>query len=190
MSTNENITSLLRQWRAGNPDALAELTPLVYNELRARAQRAFRSERAGHTLQPTALVHELYDRLDAVDVNWQDRSHFFALCSQMMRRILVDHARARSSAKRGGNAQMIAIDTSVVADLPLHEDLLNVDRALERLAELDQRKADLLDLQIFGGLTFQEMEEVTGLSSSTLDRDLRFARSWLKAQMSATESLQ
>lgn len=187
MGAEEPVTTLLKQWRAGSEAALDELTPLVYEELRKRARLAFRSEQAGHTLQPTALVHELFGRLSPIDVDWRDRSHFYALCSRMMRRILVDHAKASSAAKRGGgNLQLtLNVELASTADTPDHEELLSLDRALIKLSELDQRKADLLDLQIFGGLSFRELEEVTGLSSSTLDRDLRFARSWLKAQLSA-----
>ncbi|MBN7797754.1 ECF-type sigma factor [Parahaliea mediterranea] len=189
MGAEEPVTTLLKQWRAGSDAALDQLTPLVYEELRKRARAAFRSEQAGHTLQPTALVHELFGRLSPIDVDWRDRSHFYALCSRMMRRILVDHAKARAAAKRGGgNRQLtlsVALASESAAETPNHEDLLSLDRALNQLSELDQRKADLLDLQIFGGLSFRELEEVTGLSSSTLDRDLRFARSWLKAQLSA-----
>ncbi|RLQ21205.1 sigma-70 family RNA polymerase sigma factor [Seongchinamella sediminis] len=183
--SDEPITRLLQQWRSGHVEALDQLTPLVYEELRLRARAAFRAESKDHTLQPTALVHELYGRLAPANVNWQDRSHFYALCSRMMRRILVDHAKARNAAKRGGNSHHVSLDTEPSADSANHEDLLSLDRALEKLSSLDERKAELLDLQIFGGLTFRELEEVTGLSSSTLDRDLRFARSWLKTQLSA-----
>ncbi|MFO7550427.1 MAG: ECF-type sigma factor [Haliea sp.] len=179
----EPVTSLLRQWRAGDPLALEQLTPLVYEELRKRARSAFRGERDGHTLQPTALVHELFGRLAPANVDWQDRTHFFALCSRMMRHILVDHAKARAAAKRGSNPVLVELDANLPQAGSSHEDLLSLNQALERLAALDPRKAELIDLQVFGGLSFREMEEMTGLSSSTLDRDLRFARSWLKTQL-------
>lgn len=182
---DEPVTVLLRQWRAGDPLALEQLTPLVYEELRKRARSAFRGEREGHTLQPTALVHELFGRLAPANVDWQDRSHFFALCSRMMRHILVDHAKARSAAKRGSSPVMVELDENLAQEASSHEDLLGLNQALEKLAALDPRKAELIDLQVFGGLSFKEMEEVTGLSSSTLDRDLRFARSWLKTQLVA-----
>jgi RNA polymerase sigma-70 factor, ECF subfamily len=182
---NEPVTVLLRQWRAGDPLALEQLTPLVYEELRKRAHSAFRGEREGHTLQPTALVHELFGRLAPANVDWQDRSHFFALCSRMMRHILVDHAKGRSAAKRGNNPVLVELDDNLAQVASSHEDLLSLNQALEKLAILDPRKAELIDLQVFGGLSFVEMEEVTGLSSSTLDRDLRFAKSWLKSQLVA-----
>ncbi len=184
-SANEPVTVLLRQWRAGDPLALEQLTPLVYEELRKRARRAFQGEREGHTLQPTALVHELFGRLAPANVDWQDRSHFFALCSRMMRHILVDHAKARSAAKRGNSPVLVELDENLPQEAASLEDLLGLNQALEKLAALDPRKAELVDLQVFGGLSFREMEEVTGLSSSTLDRDLRFARSWLKTQLAA-----
>lgn len=184
-SPDEPVTVLLRQWRAGDPLALEQLTPLVYEELRKRARSAFRGEREGHTLQPTALVHELFGRLAPANVDWQDRSHFFALCSRMMRHILVDHAKGRSAAKRGNNPVLVELDDSVPQETSSHEDLLSLNQALEKLATLDSRKAELIDLQVFGGLSFMEMEEVTGLSSSTLDRDLRFAKSWLRTQLTA-----
>ena len=190
MKSKESVTLLLRQWRGGDEGALKELTPLVYHELRKRARRAFSNERAGHTLQPTALVHELFGRLVPVQVDWRDRSHFYALCSRMMRRILVDHARARATAKRDGELTRIELDDGAGAVAPRHEDLVSLDRALEELARRDPRKAELLDLQIFGGLSFREMEQVTGYSSSSLDRDLRFARSWLKSQLSADSTSQ
>lgn len=182
---DEPVTVLLRQWRAGDPLALDQLTPLVYEELRKRARTAFRGEREGHTLQPTALVHELFGRLAPANVDWQDRSHFFALCSRMMRHILVDHAKGRSAAKRGNNPVLVELDDNLPQEASSHEDLLSLNQALEKLATLDPRKAELIDLQVFGGLSFMEMEEVTGLSSSTLDRDLRFAKSWLKTQLVA-----
>ncbi|WP_213004088.1 ECF-type sigma factor [Parahaliea maris] len=185
MTDDESVTTLLHQWRSGDASALNQLTPLVYEELRKRARAAFSAENAGHTLQPTALVHELFGRLAPANVNWQDRSHFYALCSRMMRRILVDHAKARSADKRGGKAAPIAVDIELIEDATNHEDLLSLDRAMEKLSELDARKAELLELQIFGGLSFRELEEITGLSSSTLDRDLRFAKTWLKTQLSS-----
>ncbi|GAB3282444.1 ECF-type sigma factor [Parahaliea aestuarii] len=185
LTDDEPVTVLLRQWRAGDARALDQLTPLVYDELRKRARIAFSAENAGHTLQPTALVHELFGRLVPSSVDWQDRSHFYALCSRMMRRILVDHAKARNAVKRGGKAYQVPMEIEPAQDGANLEDLLSLDRALEKLAEQDKRKAELLDLQLFGGLSFREMEEVTGLSSSTLDRDLRFARAWLKTQLSS-----
>ena len=188
MNSQESVTQLLQQWRTGDDKALEQLTPLVYSELHKRARRAFSGERAGHTLQPTALVHELFGRLVSAEVDWRDRSHFYALCSRMMRRILVDHARSRATAKRDGGLTRIELDDGAGAVTPRYEELVSLDRALKKLAQLDPRKADLLDLQIFGGLSLRELEQVTGYSSSTLDRDLRFAKSWLKSQMSRDAS--
>lgn len=183
MSSEAPITQLLHRWRSGEEAALEQLTPLVYDELRRRAGALFRSESAGHTLQPTALVHELYGRLAPAEVGWQDRSHFYALCARMMRRILVDHAKARRAGKRGGEAVRMAVDVEMLAEHTTPEDLFTLDEALEALSALDPRKAELIELQVFGGLTFREMEAVTGLSSSTLDRELRFSRAWLKARL-------
>jgi RNA polymerase sigma factor (TIGR02999 family) len=183
MQPANDLTALLWQWHRGDSSALGQLTPLVYDELHRRAKLAFRSEQPGHTLQPTALVHELYDVLRRVNVDWQNRGHFFSLCSRTMRRVLVDHAKSRKSLRRGGGLTVIMLHTGIVAETDPQEDLLSFDRAMEKLAKLDDRKAELVDLQVFGGLTFKEMEDVTGLSSSTLDRELRFARAWLKSEL-------
>ncbi|MDH4110061.1 MAG: ECF-type sigma factor [Gammaproteobacteria bacterium] len=183
MASNAEITGLLNQWSHGDADAGNLLAPLVYDELHRIAQRLFRSERKARTLQPTALVHECYVKLIGVDVSWQDRAHFFSLAARMMRRLLVNHANARGAAKRGGGAIRVTLDESRAPEDDAGTDLLALDEALTKLAEIDKRKADLIQLQYFGGLTFREMEEVTGLSSSTLDRELRFARAWMKSQL-------
>jgi len=185
MSDEGSITVLLGRWRDGDTSAFEQLTPLVYEELRRIARSAFRGEGAGHTLQPTALVHEAFGRLAGIDVDWRDRSHFYALCARMMRRILVDYAKARAAEKRGGSDLRVTLNDNL---LPVDSDpdrLLDLEQALERLHEHDPRKVELIELQIFGGLSFREMEDVTGLSSSTLDRELRFAKAWLKAELSA-----
>lgn len=191
MSEASAVTALLHTWRGSDSHALEQLTPLVYAELRKRAGYLFSGESAGHTLQPTALVNELYGRLVGVEVDWQDRAHFYALCSRIMRNILVDHAKARRAEKRGGNRVVVSLDDIGVAvdagdrhDRQTEtEDLLSLDEALQRLAAHDQRKAELLEMQVFGGLSFREMGFLTGLSTTTLDRDLRFARAWLKSQL-------
>jgi len=183
MPENDNITRLLKDWGAGNADARDRLMPLVYDELRRLARGAMARESAGHTLQPTALVHEAYSQLIAADVDWRDRAHFYALCARMMRRLLVNHAEARSAAKRGGEMVKVTLDEALAAGNAGDEGLLAIDQALTRLAEFDVRKAELIELQYFAGLSFREMSEVTGLSSSTLDRELRFARAWLKEQL-------
>ncbi|MCH9695200.1 MAG: sigma-70 family RNA polymerase sigma factor [Gammaproteobacteria bacterium] len=179
MAQPPQITQLLNQWSSGDKDAEAALTPIVYDELMRMAKRLFRSENSGHTLQPTALVHEAFVKLIDVDVDWQDRAHFYSLAARMMRRLLVNHANARRAEKRGGGAVKVTLDeANVGADA--EADLLNLEEALQGLAALDERKANLIELQYFGGLSFREMEAVTGLSSSTIDRDLRLARAWLK----------
>ncbi|HNP64943.1 MAG TPA: ECF-type sigma factor [Woeseiaceae bacterium] len=183
MGAQKSITQLLNRWGAGDKEAEATLAPMVYDELQRMAKRLFRSEKRSHTLQPTALVHEAFVKLVDVDVAWQDRAHFFSLAARMMRRLLANHANARNAAKRGGGDVKVTLDESAVSGSSADADLLDLEEALQGLAELDSRKAELIELQYFGGLTFREMEEVTGLSSSTLDRELRMARAWLKDQL-------
>lgn len=180
MAEPGEITRLLNDWATGDDRAGDTLAPLVYDELHKLAERLFRSERASHTLQPTALVHEIYVKLVDADVDWQNRAHFYALGARMMRRLLVNHAKARAAEKRGGGAIRVTLDESSTPAGSADAEFLDLDEALTSLAELDPRKAELIQLQYFGGLTFDEMQEVTGLSSSTIDRDLRFARAWLK----------
>ncbi len=180
MADSREITGLLRDWADGDEVALEQLTPLVYDELRGLARRLFARERASHTLQPTALVNEVFVNLVDAEVPWQDRAHFFALSARMMRRLLVNHANARRAAKRGGDAVRVTLDESVLSGGGADTEILDLDEGLTALQTLDKRKAELIELQYFAGLTFREMQEVTGLSSSTLDRELRFARAWLK----------
>lgn len=183
MAASGEITQLLRRLADGDEQSAEALTPLIYDELHKLARRLFASENAGHTLQPTALVHEAYVKLVNVDVSWQDRAHFYSLAARMMRRLLVNHAKAKSAAKRGGGAVRVTLNESSTPAMDAGADLLQLDEALTALAEIDQRKADVVQLQYFGGLSFREMEEVTGLSSSTLDRELRLARAWLKKHL-------
>jgi RNA polymerase sigma factor (TIGR02999 family) len=180
MPESGEITQLLNQWAVGNDEAGEALAPLIYDELQSLARRLFRGEQRSHTLQPTALVHEAYAKLVDIDLTWQDRAHFFALAARMMRRFLVNHANARNAKKRGGDAVRVTLDEGSVAGDAEDADLLDLEEALQKFAEMDPRKAKLVELQYFGGLSFREMEEVTGLSSSTIDRDLRVARAWLK----------
>lgn len=184
MSKPGGITHLLNDWVGGDAKAGDALAPLVYDELHKLAQRLFRSESSAHTLQPTALVHEAYERLVDVDVEWQDRAHFYALAARMMRRLLVDQARSRGAVRRGGDRLRVTLDESHMAGEDTAAELIDLDEALTELAALDPRKAELVQLQYFGGLNFGEMEAVTGLSSSTIDRDLRMARAWLKDRLS------
>ena len=179
MGDSDDVTRLLNRWTEGDAAAGEALAPMVYDELRRVARRVFAGESAGHTLQATALVHEAFAKLIDVDVTWQDRAHFYALSARMMRRLLVNHANARLAEKRGGGDVKVTLDPSELGG-GSDAEFMQVHEALNALAEIDARKAELIELQYFGGLTFKEMGQVTGLSSSTLDRDLRMARAWLK----------
>jgi RNA polymerase sigma factor (TIGR02999 family) len=181
--TAHTVTLLLRRCGAGDGAALAQVVPLVYEELRRLARIHMGRERPGHTLQPTALVHEAYARLVAADLDLQDRVHFFAVASSAMRRILVDHARARASLKRGGGALRVTLDEDLLAS-GRGSDIVEIDAALERLAAVDVRKARIVELHYFGGLSYDEIARVLGVSAATVDRDLRFAKAWLKDQLS------
>jgi RNA polymerase sigma factor (TIGR02999 family) len=181
--SDPNITQLLRQWVDGDEASLDELTPLVYEQLHSIAKRVFSSERSDHTLQATALVHEAYSRLIDVNIEWQNRSHFFALAARTMRRILVDHAKANSAAKRGGKVPNLPLDDVIVVSPEMGDEVMDLHEALNELAKNDRRKAEILELHYFGGLTYEEMCEVLGLSMSTLDRDMRFAKAWLRSAL-------
>ena len=184
-----DLTGLLKAWSAGDQDALEQLTPLVYDELRAHARRHMRSERSGATLQSTALVHEVYLRLlDADRVDWNDRVHFFALSAQLMRRILVDAARARTAAKRGGPAKRMDHLSPVEFDqLPDPESdaasLCALDDALEELTRIDPRRAKVVELRFFGGLSVEETARILQLSPQSVMRDWRLARAWLACEL-------
>jgi len=181
-STPHTVTLLLQRCGAGDGAALAQVVPLVYEELLALARRHMGRERPGHTLQPTALVHEAYARLVVADLDLQDRVHFFAVASSAMRRILVDHARARGSLKRGGGALRVTLDDGLVGS-ERHGDLVDLDEALHRLAAVDARKARIVELHYFGGLTYDEIASLLQRSAATVDRDLRFAKAWLRDQL-------
>jgi RNA polymerase sigma factor (TIGR02999 family) len=180
----EPITLLLQRWRAGDPRAADALLPLVYAELHRIAGRAFAQESHGHTLQPTAVVHEAFVRLADASVDWQDRCHFLALMTTVIRRVLVDHARGRRREKRGGEYERVTLSALGGANGPA-ADLLDLESALARLEAIEPRKAQLLALHYLGGLTREEMVAVVGISRATVDRDLRFARAWLKTQLEA-----
>jgi RNA polymerase sigma factor (TIGR02999 family) len=180
------ITDLLHAWSQGSDDARDRLIPLVYQELHRRASRQLRQERQDHTLEPGALVNEAYLRLvDQTRVAWQDRSHFFAVASEMMRRVLVDHARGRSAQKRGGNRQKVALDDALAWCEQQDVDVVALDEALTELAALDSRQARIVDLRFFGGLSIEETAEALGLSPATVKRDWRLARAWLKRRMAS-----
>ncbi|MEW5916126.1 MAG: sigma-70 family RNA polymerase sigma factor [Gemmatimonadota bacterium] len=179
------VTQLLIAWRDGNEAALERLVPLMYDELRAIASRQLGREHAAHTLQTTALVHEAYLRLVGTDVSWNGRSHFFAVAARVMRRILVDQARARHRAKRGGDEQPITLDERRAAAAEPDETLLALHEALERLLSLDERKARVIELHHFGGLNYEEVADVLQISPATVHRELRLARAWLNQELRA-----
>lgn len=156
---------------------------VVYPELRAIAQRQLSGESEGHTLQPTALVHEAYLRLVGAEIAWEDRKHFFAVAARAMRRVLVDHARARRRDKRGGDAVLVTLDDQLAIDDRSGVDLVALDEALDRLAVQDERKARAIELHFFGGLTYEETARALDVSPATVDRDLRMAKAWLLQQL-------
>jgi RNA polymerase sigma factor (TIGR02999 family) len=175
------VTGLLLAWNEGDASAMERLMPLVYGELRAIAERHFRRERAGHTLQPTAVVHEAYFRLvDQTRVTWKNRGHFFAIASQAMRRILVDHARARETDKRGGGGRRVTLDVGVASPEPIDDmDFIALDEALTRLKSLDGAQAQIVELRFFGGLSIEETAEALETSPSSVKREFRSAKAWL-----------
>lgn len=183
MPDDSEVTQLLQAWRRGEALAVEKLTPIVYQELHRLARGAFRRERADHTLQPTALVHEAFLQLVGADVDWQSRAHFFALAARQMRRILVNHAHARRTAKRGGGSIAVSLEEAEEIAGPQITEITDIDAALTRLAEFDERKSRILELHYFGGLTYEEMAEALGLSSTTLNDELRLAKSWLRQQL-------
>ena len=185
----EEITRLLVEHRNGDRDALDRLLPLVYDELRKIAARYLRSERQDHTLQPTALVHEAYMRLaDQRNVDWRNRAQFLGIAAQIMRRMLVDHARGHNAGKRGSGATKLSIDEALDAavDSSGAIDVQALDEALERLAELDEQQSRIVELRYFGGLSVEETAQVLGVSAPTVKRDWAMARAWLKRQLSGS----
>jgi RNA polymerase sigma factor (TIGR02999 family) len=179
------ITELLLAWRSGDEQALEKLTPRVYRELHQAARRCMRKEREGHTLQTTALINELYLRLsDLQQVDWQNRTHFFALCARQMRRILTDEARLRQTEKRGGGAYVVSLDEAPEVASSAHADVLALDDALKALALLDERKSQMVELRFFGGLSVEETAEILRVSPDTVARDWRLAKAWLLREMS------
>jgi RNA polymerase sigma factor (TIGR02999 family) len=186
MQRDENLTQLLGKWSGGDKAALDELMPLVYNELRSLAKKYLRSERSGHTLQPTALVNEVYLRLvDQRTATFQSRAQFFGMAAKLMRNILVDHARKRRTAKRGGEPLRLSISTADRIGRKPDLDLVSLDDALKRLAGLNPQHSDTVELRFFGGLTIEETAEALGVSHATVERDWSFARAWLRREMSA-----
>ena len=180
ISSPGQVTELLRAWNHGDQQALEQLIPLVEVELRRVARAYMARERREHTLQPTALVNEAFLRLtDAKRIRWQDRAHFLGIAARLMRRVLVDHARARGSGKRGGAAQKVSLDEALLLAPEPAVDVLALDRALEALAAVDARKGRVIELRFFGGLSVEETAEVLHVSTDTVKRDWSMAKSWL-----------
>lgn len=185
MQSPEGITQLLIDWEKGDQAALERLMPLVYSELRRLASNYLRRERAEHSLQPTALVNEAYLKLvDQKNAKWQNRAHFFGIAAQLMRRILVDHARRHQAAKRGGeNQQRISITSAEKIVKQLEVDLLALNEALDQLAKMDQQQSKIVELKFFGGLSIEEIAAVLSIGHATVERDWKMARAWLRRQL-------
>ena len=183
--TSHSVTQMLLDWSEGDREALDKLIPVVYSELRLRAARYLRRERPGHTLQTTALIHETYLRLvEQKDVKWQNRAHFFAIAAQLMRRILVDHARQRDAAKRGGAGLTLTLDEAMAVLAERNVNLMALDETLTRLAEIDPRQSRVVELRYFSGLSIEETAEVLGVSPATVKLDWSMAKAWLRREMS------
>lgn len=185
---SHRVTGLLVAWSQGDEKALEQLMPLVYDELRRLARAYMRRERPGHTLQSTALVHEAFMRLVDQNVQWNSRAHFFGIAAQMMRRILVDHAKAQAAAKRGAGAQCIELDERLVAASEKEVDILALDEALDRLAQIDPQRSRIVEMRFFGGLSYDETALVLGVSPATVQRQWSGARAWLYHELAADGS--
>ena len=184
LPNQHEITKLLEQWSDGNQTALDKLYPLVYEELRRLARSYMKREPKGHTLQTTALINEAYVRIvDQKSVHWQNRSHFFAISAQIMRRILVDHARRYLHAKRGGGARRVSLDEAMIVAAERSEEVLMLDEALSNLARMDPRRCQVVELRYFAGLNNQEIASVLHISENTVMRDWNLARAWLYQQL-------
>jgi RNA polymerase sigma factor (TIGR02999 family) len=178
--SSREVTQLLKAWGSGDTSALDQLLPIVYDELRAVAARYLRRERRDHTLQPTALVNEAYLRLiDQKQVNWQNRAHFVGVAAQIMRRLLVDHAKSHNRVKRGGGALKVTLDEAVALSQERADDLVALDEALTALAAFDERKSRIVEMKYFGGLSVEETAEVLKVSVITVARDWKLAKAWL-----------
>jgi RNA polymerase sigma-70 factor, ECF subfamily len=187
--STQQVTKLLQAWSQGQDAALDELLPVVHQELRRLARRYMFGERAGHTLQTTALVNEAYLRLvKSRQVNWQNRAHFFAISAQLMRRVLVDSARARGGQQRGGGIPKVTLDEALIGPQEKGHDLVALDDALNALSRVDPRKGRVVELRFFGGLSVEETGEVLQVHPNTVLRDWRLAKMWLKREMSREES--
>jgi len=178
------INQLLERWRSGESEALEQLMSIVYEDLRRIAAWQLQTERPNHTLQPTALVHEVYLRLAGnAQIDWKDKAHFFALVAQLMRHILVDHARGRTRHKRGGNARAVTLDEALRVSTASDPELVELDEALSSLAFIDERKSRIVELRYFGGLSIEETAEILGVSSTTVRREWTLAKAWLRREL-------
>ena len=187
-ASSHSVTQLLRDWSDGNRQALDQLIPLVHDELRRQAARYLRRERPGHTLQTSALINEAYIRLvDQREVRWQNRAHFFGIAAQMMRRILVEHARARHRLKRGGSMVALPLDEARAAAEEQGVDVVAIDQALTRLSAIDPQQGRIVELRYFSGLSIEETAEVIGISPATVKRDWRMAKAWLRRELGGGE---
>lgn len=186
--SSSNVTQMLHDWSDGDREVFDKLVPIVYEELRRQAARYLRRERPGHTLQTTALIHEAYIRLiDQKNVRWQNRAHFFAIAAQLMRRILVDHARSRQAAKRGGSDIKLPLEEAIIASEGREVDLVALDEALKRLAAIDPQQSRVVELRFFSGLNVEETAEVLEVSPRTVKRDWNVAKAWLRREISEGE---
>jgi RNA polymerase sigma factor (TIGR02999 family) len=185
---SQNVTILLQQWRSGDEGALDQLMPVVYQELRRLAKRCLYAERPGHTLRATELVHEAYLRLVGADIGWQDRAHFYAVAARVLRRILVEYARSRNRQKRGSGEEPITLDEALVVGPEAASIVLDLDEALQRLAVLDTRKSEVIQLLFFGGLTYDETAAALDISPATVHRELKLAKAWLHREMAQNEA--
>jgi RNA polymerase sigma-70 factor, ECF subfamily len=188
LASPHRVTQLLTEWSHGDDAALAELTPLVYQELRRLAHYYMEGQRPDHTLQTTALVNEAYLRLaDQTNLNWQSRAHFFAVAARAMRQILVSYARSNQAQKRGGGGARIELDEAAILSPQQSKEIVDLHEALERLGTLDSRKAQVVELKFFGGLNYDEMAEVLKISRVTVRRDWEFARLWLYTELHSVD---
>ncbi|MGC1371245.1 MAG: sigma-70 family RNA polymerase sigma factor, partial [Candidatus Sulfotelmatobacter sp.] len=185
---HQQVTRLLQQWSGGNKQALDELMPVVYDQLRRLAANCLRSENRDHTLRATALVNEAYMRLVGANVNWQDRVHFFAVSARVLRRILVDHAKSHNRQKRGGEFEKIPLDEAIMVGPQADKGILELDEALQRLAAQDARKSELVELLFFGGLTYDEAAAALKISPATVHRELTLAKAWLYRELGAASA--
>lgn len=184
--TSQNVTQLLIGWSNGDREALDALLPVVYEELRKQAANYLRRERVGHTLQTTALIHEAYLKLvDQKNVHWQNRAHFFGIAAQLMRRILVDHARTKKRAKRGGSNIRVSFNEANVLAPSQNLDIVALDEALERLSQIDEQQSRIVELRFFSGLTVEETAAILAISPATVKRDWSMAKAWLHREISA-----